>query len=290
MQLDVIYNCDCLDGFKKLDDNSIDLIVTSPPYNVGIDYDSWEDNMKWNDYLKWCNKWLTECYRVLKDDGRICVNHYIAFSPHDYDSYGNFENNECRFPLFDFREMMTTIGFNVNKLCIWNDLTLKKPTAWGSWLSASAPNIMTPYEGILIAYKNQWKKMKSGISTISKDEFLEGVSGIWNIGTTIGLTKANFPEKLPRMCINLLSYYDDVVLDCFMGSGTTAKVSKELGRHYIGFEISKNYYDISCERVCNTIKDSMINIENIENKKKESTEDKEIISSCEYSKQTLIDI
>ena len=69
LELNQIYNMDCVEGLKKIDDNSIDLIVTSPPYNVGIDYDTWQDNMHWKDYLAWCKEWLTECYRVLKPDG-----------------------------------------------------------------------------------------------------------------------------------------------------------------------------------------------------------------------------
>ena len=74
---------DCIEGMKKMEEGSVDLIVTSPPYNVGIDYDSYNDLIPWDKYLKWCREWLTECFRVLKDDGKICVNHYIAFSPVD---------------------------------------------------------------------------------------------------------------------------------------------------------------------------------------------------------------
>ena len=79
LELNKVHNMDCVEGLKQLDDNSIDLIVTSPPYNVGIDYDTWKDKMPWEDYLAWCKKWLSECFRVLKDDGRICINHYISY-------------------------------------------------------------------------------------------------------------------------------------------------------------------------------------------------------------------
>ena len=141
---------DCVEGLKLIDDNSIDLIVTSPPYNIGIDYDTWKDNMPWGDYLEWCKQWLTECYRVLKPDGRICINHYLNFQ----DRW----DKVSRFPLFDIQSIQHEIGFHVHKLCLWEDNTRKKFTAWGSWLSASSPYINTPYEGILISYKNQWKK------------------------------------------------------------------------------------------------------------------------------------
>jgi site-specific DNA-methyltransferase (adenine-specific) len=241
LELNTVYNMDCVEGLKKLDDNTVDLIVTSPPYNVGIDYDTWKDEMPWSDYLEWCSEWLTECFRVLKDDGRICINHYIAFA-------SPFES-DCKFPLMDFRTVMTEIGFTVHKLAIWEDRTMSKNTAWGSWMSASAPNIMTPYEGILIAYKKQWRKINKGESTITRDKFIEGVSGIWKLGTTKSITKANFPESLPDMCINLLSYKGDVILDPFMGSGTTGASAVKNGREFIGFELSPNYCSIANERI-----------------------------------------
>ena len=241
IELNKIYNMDCIDGMKLLNNNSVDLIVTSPPYNIGIDYDVYNYCMEWDDYLDWCRKWLSECYRVLKDDGRICINHYLNFR--------DGLEKVSRFPLFDIRQLQTQIGFTVHKLCLWDDITRKQLTAWGSYLSASAPYINTPYEGILISYKKQWKKISKGESTIKKEEFIQGVSGVWNIGTTRGKTKACYPEKLPHMCINLLSYKGDVVLDPFMGSGTTAKVAKELDRNYIGFELSNEYCKIARERV-----------------------------------------
>lgn len=253
MKLNNVYNMDCIEGLKMIEDNSIDLIVTSPPYNIGIDYDTYEDNKTWAKYLEWCKEWLSECYRVLKDDGRICINHYLNFQ----DRW----EKVSRFPLYDIQRIQEEIGFNVHKLCLWEDTTRKKFTAWGSYLSASAPYINTPYEGILISYKKQWKKLNKGESTIDKELFMQGVGGIWKLGTTRGKTKACFPEKLPEMCIQLLTYTNDVVLDPFMGSGTTGKVAKELNRNYIGFEISPEYCKIANDRIdeCDVkLKDNII--------------------------------
>ena len=245
LELDKIYNIDCVEGMKMIPDNSVDLIVTSPPYNIGIDYDTWDDSMEWSDYLKWCREWLSECYRVLKDDGRICINHYLNFQ----DRW----KKVSRFPLYDIQRIQEEIGFKVHKLCLWEDTTRKKFTAWGSYRSASAPYINTPYEGILISYKNQWKKKLKGESTKSKELFMQGVGGIWKLGTTRGKTKACFPENLPKMCIELLSYVGDTVLDPFMGSGTTAVACKKLNRQYIGFEISKEYCEIANKRITENI-------------------------------------
>jgi site-specific DNA-methyltransferase (adenine-specific) len=249
VKLNNIYNIDCVDGLKQIDDSTIDLIVTSPPYNVGIEYDTYNDAIPWKDYLNWCKEWLSECFRVLKDDGRICLDHYIAFRSAEFDEKGERSGYADRFPLFDLKLIMEEIGYNVSKLVIWNDPTMNKLTAWGSWLSASAPHIQTPTEGILIAYKKQWKKLTDGESTIDAETFKEAVSGVWNIGTTIGYTKACFPEKLPKLCIELLTYKNDVVLDPFSGSGTTCYVAKKLGRKYIGFEISEDYYNESISRL-----------------------------------------
>lgn len=239
----IIFNTDCIQGLKLIENNSIDLIVTSPPYNIGIDYGVYKDDMSWDNYLNWCNNWLKECYRILKPDGRICINHYLNFQ----DKWEKIS----RFPLYDIKQIQENIGYHVHKLCLWEDMTRKKFTAWGSYLSASAPYINTPYEGILISYKDHWKKDTKGISDINKELFMEGVGGIWKLGTTRGKTKSCFPEKLPEICIKLLSYQNDIILDPFMGSGTTAKVAMENNRKFIGFEINKEYCEIIKNRLDN---------------------------------------
>lgn len=239
--MNTIFKCDVLEGFKKLDNDSVDLIVTSPPYNIGLSYDSWNDNLEWSAYLDWCDKWLTQCYRVLKPDGRIAINHYINL---------HTKNKTSEFPLMDIRNIQRDIGFNVYKLIIWDDPNMKKLCAFGSFNSASAPHIQTPFEGILISYKKDWKKLKAGKSTMESKEFINLVSGKWKIQPeTKGKTIANFPVDLPKSCIQLLTYENDVVLDPFMGSGTTAIACIQTNRQYIGFEISENYYKVSLDRI-----------------------------------------
>ncbi len=150
----------------------------------------------------------------------------------------------------DIRNKMEKIGYNVSKLIIWAEKTKSILTAWGSWLSAPSPYIQTPAEGILISYKKQWKKNSKGTTTISKKDFIEGVSGFWNISSeTKQLTKACFPVELPKRCIELLSYTNDIVLDPFMGSGSTAVACIQPNRNYIGYEISSNYCKIAQERI-----------------------------------------
>lgn len=225
---------------KQIPDNSVDLIVTSPPYNVDIKYDVCIDKKMWKDYWEWNREWLTECFRVLKDDGRICLNHYLALNA----------GGEKILPIAEYYTIMKDIGYKYNSVALWTDTTISKLTAWVSYLMASAPHINTPYEMVLICYKNNWKKNNKGISTIGKKEFISGVSGSWNFGTDkLRLTDATFPEALPHQCINLLSYKDDIVLDPFSGSGTTCVVAQKLGRKWIGLDISQNYIDIANRRM-----------------------------------------
>lgn len=241
METNVIYNEDCLVGLKKIPDDSIDLILTSPPYNIGIKYDTWDDNMDWDEYYKWCESWLKECYRVLKPNGgRIALNHYL--------SLGNSEYRTS--PISELYSIMNRIGYKHHSIAIWEDITLSNRTAWGSFQSASSPYVNSPFEGVILDYKHLWKKDTKGISTIDKENFIKMTRGIWKIKTeTKGLTIANFSIDFAYKIINLLTYENDIVLDPFMGSGTTAIACIKSKRNYIGCEISNNYYDISIKRI-----------------------------------------
>ncbi len=238
--IDMIVCGDCIKLMSKIPENSIDLVITSPPYNLGIDYGIYKDNMEWNDYFQSCRKWIKEIFRILKKDGRFCLNHYLSLG----------KSNNRQSPLMDLNWIAKEIGFKHHGLAVWTDKTLSKRTAWGSWLSASAPYINSPYEGILLLYKYFWKKQKSGESTIKSNEFMEYCSGIWNMQPDIKrLTPASFPLELPLRCIKLLSFENDIVLDPFMGSGTTAVACKQLKRNFIGFEINPDYCKIARNRV-----------------------------------------
>ena len=243
---------DCLDLLPKLDDNSVDLIVTSPPYNVGMNYANHFDMLEWDDYLEWTEKWLTECYRVLKDDGRICVNHLT-------NQVDRINREINRFPIMDIRNIQEKIGYNVHKLIIWDD---KSEWSWKSkpeeyldndteLVSAKKPFIRTPYESILISSKKDWTKFSDGIDTISESEFKKATKQVWKIPTTEGHKHiASWGTlELPKRCIELLSYQNDVVLDPFSGGGSTALVCKETNRQFIGFDVSRNSVDLTNQRL-----------------------------------------
>ena len=144
-------------------------------------------------------------------------------------------------------------------------------TGWGSWKSASCPNFLSYSELILIGYKKVWKKMNSGVSTISDKEFIEFMKSVWYFPAEIKYRKyhtAPFPEDLPYRCIQAFSYLDDIILDPFSGSGTTCCVAKKLGRKYIGFELNEKYYKLSLCRLDRTLVDKNFLEQRISNKDK----------------------
>ena len=240
---------DCIDGMKQIEDNSIDLVITSPPYNVGVKYDSWDDLKQSSDYFDFAKNWLTEVYRILKPTGRIALN-----IPYEV----NFLNRGGRiFFASEYWRIMQQIGYKWAGLVDLHEAQPQrvKRTVWGSYLSASAPYIYNPKECVIIAYKETWKrKIKKSYfedkTDSKKKEFIELVFGIWKYkAETKGLTEANFSEDLPLKALKILSDEGDIVLDPFMGSGTTAVACIKLKRNFIGFEISKEYCDIANKRI-----------------------------------------
>jgi site-specific DNA-methyltransferase (adenine-specific) len=262
-----IINGDCIEVMRTFPEGSIDLLVTSPPYNVNISYDVHKDDLPMDEYYEWTKDWLREALRVLKDDGRIAVN-----VPNEL----NVQERGGRI-LFvaEFWMMMKEVGFKFSGLV---DLTENSPhrvrqTAWGSWMSASAPYVYNPKECVIIAYKKSSKKLSKGVSqwlgtpteVITEDgkvknkmvyqdedkkEFMNLVFGRWEyFADTRSLTKATFSMDIPSKAIKILSYKNDIVLDPFMGSGTSAFAAELLDRRWIGIELSPDYAEIARRRV-----------------------------------------
>ena len=226
---------------KRIPDNHIDLIVTSPPYNLSKEYSSSNDNLDYEEYLAFTKNWLNKCCKYAKPDGRLCLNIPLDTSKGKIRSTGS-----------DITHIAKETGWNYKTSIIWNKNTVTGSNAKGSYASASSPNIIAPVELIVVFYKNQWKKQNKGCSDITKQEFTNWTKGIWSFNgessKAIG-HPAPFPVELPKRCIKLLSYKDDIILDPFMGSGTTLIAANSLGRKAYGIDISREYCELAMGRL-----------------------------------------
>ena len=231
-----IHNTDCITGMKNLNSDSVDLIVTSPPYNLSIKYAEYDDAKALEDYYKWCNQWIEESYRVIKPGGRFCLQ------------IGCFQSNLNEPTYSTFTELFRKSGFVFREFIIWNKNTIPKRTAWGSWKSPSNPRISPPFEMIINFHKSSPKILEKGETDLTKEEFVQWTNGLWIIGPESAKRRghpAPFPEELAKRCIKMHSYVGATVVDIFNGSGTTTSVAKKLARNYIGFDITKEYCDLA---------------------------------------------
>jgi len=233
--------CASSEKMEDLPDNSIHLMVTSPPYNVSKEYD---DNLNLDEYLKLLKTVWTETYRVLVPGGRVCIN--VA--------------NLGRKPYIPLHSYiisgMHDIGFFMRGEIIWNKASSASPsTAWGSWLSASNPVLRDIHEYILVFSKETFSRKKHDKEdTIIKDHFLEWTKSVWTFPAVSAKQighPAPFPEELPNRLIQLYTFKGDVVLDPFSGSGTTCLAAKNNDRKYIGYEINPEYVNLAKNRISN---------------------------------------
>ena len=244
MEYNKIYCGDSLDILKKIDSDSIHLIITSPPYNLNKEYKEWEDNLKENEYLEWmCQNWK-ECKRVLVKGGRLCIN------------IGENKRTSIKNPTFSaFIQQCVELGLNYRGSIIWNKNSAANHCAWGSWKSPSNPHLVPRHEYIIVFSKGNDRLIgnKSKI-TITNDEFMEYTRTIWNFGTA-SKKKINhpapFPLELPRRLIKFYTYEENIVMDIFSGSGTVGVVCNQLNRKYILIDNCKEYCEIAEKRISN---------------------------------------
>ena len=229
-------------------DNCVHLVVTSPPYNASKDYD---EDLTLSDYLRLLQDVFSECYRVLAPGGRMVVNvanlgrkPYIPLSSH-------------------VNLIMHEIGFMHRGEIVWDkSASAGSSCAWGSFQSASNPCLRDIHEYLLIYSKGDYKLPRSKnerangrIDTIRKEDFIQHTKSIWKFPTESAKRvnhPAPFPVELPKRCIEMYTFAGDVVLDPFLGSGTTAVAAKSTGRKYIGIDLSSDYCNIANERIAQT--------------------------------------
>ena len=236
--LDKIF-CRSSEKMEEIPDNSIHLMVTSPPYNVGKEYD---EKLTLNEYREFLRKVWNEVKRVLVPGGRACINiANLGRKPY--------------IPLHVFIvEDMLDLGFLMRGEILWNKASSGSPsTAWGSWLSAKNPVLRDVHEYILVFSKGMFSRGNlRRKSTISKEEFLEFTKSVWTFAaepaTKIG-HPAPFPVELPYRLIQLYTFEGEIVLDPFMGSGQTAIAAVKTRRHYVGYDINEEYTRLAERRI-----------------------------------------
>lgn len=230
--------CGSSESMTEIPDDCVALMVTSPPYNVGKEYD---DDLSLGEYLDLLHRVLEETVRVLEPGGRVAVN--VA--------------NLGRKPYLPLNHhvagMLQDLGLLMRGEVVWQKARgAGGSCAWGSWRSAKNPTLRDVHEYLVIASKGAYRRSRIGRDTITKEEFLEATTSVWSIkpasAKRIG-HPAPFPVELPRRIIELYTFEGDLILDPFMGSGSTAVAAIEAGRHYVGYDNDPSYLEIARTRI-----------------------------------------
>ncbi|MBK55048.1 MAG: SAM-dependent methyltransferase [Euryarchaeota archaeon] len=237
--------CQDARNMSQIPSNSVHHMITSPPYNVSKEYD---ENLSLQEYLSLLREVFSEVYRILVPGGRAVIN-IANVGRKPYIPLATYVNT-----------IMIEIGFLMRGEVIWDkSASAGSSTAWGSFQSASNPCLRDIHEYILIFSKGSFslsrtEEEKSGgrINTIEKQEFIDLTKSIWRFPTASAKRighPAPFPIELPRRSIEFYTYAGDVVLDPFIGAGSTALAAVNTGRFYVGFDISQDYIDLANNRI-----------------------------------------
>jgi modification methylase len=236
--LNTLY-CKSSEAMDELPDNSVHLMVCSPPYNASKEYDQ---DLNLEEYLGLLKRVWAETYRVLVPGGRACINvANLGRKPY--------------IPLHTYIiDQMLDTGYLMRGEIIWNKAASSSPsTAWGSWRSAANPVLRDVHEYILVFSKSNFRRdSKQKESTITKDDFLEWTKSVWTF-PAVSAKKvghpAPFPEELPHRLIQLFTFKGDNILDPFVGSGTTCLAAHKDGRNYIGYDLNPEYIQLAYKRI-----------------------------------------
>lgn len=230
--------CKSSEAMTEIPDDCVALMVTSPPYNVGKDYD---EDLSLAEYLDLLATILAETVRVLEPGGRVAVN--VA--------------NLGRKPYLPLNHhvagILQDLGLLLRGEIVWQKAAgAGGSCAWGSWRSAKNPTLRDVHEYVIVASKGAYRRSRIGRDTITKEEFLEATTSVWTIKPASAKRvghPAPFPVELPRRLIELYSFEEDLILDPFMGSGTTAVAAIETGRHYVGYDSDAGYLETARTRI-----------------------------------------
>lgn len=247
-----LYNDKAEDAIPLLNDDSIDLVVTSPPYNVDLGnnkfnkdpYDLYNDNKDHKDYIDWLQSIFEGIYPKLVSGGRVCIN------------IGDGQNGRVPTHADIIHFMTHNLHYIPMANIIWNKNQITNRFSWGSFASPSCPSFPKPFEYIMVFAKENIKLQRKGDTDLTNKEFIDWSLAMWNLTAETKMKKighpAMFPVDLPYRLIKMLSWTNAIVLDMFNGAGTTGVACEMLGREYIGIEMSKKYCDLTVKRINET--------------------------------------
>lgn len=247
-----LYHGEAENIIPELKDDSIDLVITSPPYNVDLGnnkyytsaYDLYNDNKEHKDYISWLKDIFKKLIPKMKEGGRICIN------------IGDGKNGTIPTHSDVIQFMIQDLRYILMANIIWNKSQHGNRCAWGSFASPSSPSFPNPFEYIMVFAKGTKKLQYTGETDVTNGEFIKWSLGVWNFAPETQMKKighpAMFPVNLPYRLIKMLSWKEATVLDIFNGAGSTGVACEKLGRKYIGIEMSKKYCDITKKRIDGT--------------------------------------
>jgi len=238
-----LYNMPCEKGIELIKKAGIkvDCLITSPPYNVGIPYANYKDNKPYKDYINWLKELFKSCQDIMTVGGTVAIN------------VGDGKNGSISTHSDIIQFMTRELDYVMVSTIIWSKNTTTSRRSWGSFKSPRCPSFPTPFEYILLfRYKDKYHEGGKEDITVTNKEFIDNSLAIWTIAPEKA-SKLNhpapFPLNLPLRIIQQMTYRNDLVLDIFSGSGTTAIAAQMLDRRYIGFELSQEYHKIALNRL-----------------------------------------
>jgi len=241
-----LYRGDCLEVIQTLESESVDAVIADPPYNVGKDYGETLDRRK--DYREWCEKWITQSFRVTRDIGIVSVKNIVRNLPimfAEMDKHGDLIN----------QVIWRNVSANHNKRSFWN--------AYESILIYSADEFYTfnTYAQTQEVSKPSWSKERRERQKNQMRDIWDDIKNVYSgsvnhpevihadDGTMKKAHPCQQPIDLPKRIIEFFTKEDYIVLDPFMGSGTTGVACVQTGRRFIGIEIDQKYFDIAVKRI-----------------------------------------
>ena len=236
---------------QELPDNCIDLVFTSPPYNFGLDYGGDNDSIDWESYFGKIYRILDQCTRVLRFGGRLVVNVQPLFSDYIPSHHLISAHLMSRRMIWKGEILWEKNNYNC------------KYTAWGSWKSPASPYLKYTWEFLEVFCKGDLKKSGDAEKAdIPAESFKEWVNARWSIAPERRMKEfghpAMFPEELARRVLLLFSFRGDVVLDPFVGVGTTCVAARKTGRTCVGIDLSEEYCKRGRERLQGTVTPSFL--------------------------------